>query len=380
MHPFRSHEDFGWWLGSGDSTARSVAEAMTRQKKAFPELFPAVPAISYSDDRSGSKPVEGVSYQNPYEVDFIICLHCKNITMRIEYAARQVETEQEAAKLVEQEGYTGWTEVLTQGNMTRRFRRLAMLGRADLDLLQAKVAEGREFARKESNQEAGRKRFEATFDPILTDYVRKLHEYEQSVQIENVLRQRFEDNWERLHPDCRDFLMTAEVLKEELHSYSETNPAVDFTLAVHAYSRALEKELLEKLFVSFRQSEFAKQLPSSTGNSSHDRSIRILTSFVDGKSHLTLGGMGFCLHNVGCALRDKPSNGYARFLKATLVDLNSFCDDVQFQRRVIKYTDEFRNRAAHVSRLTYEECLTARAYLMEEPIKLLIRLQEMMRP
>ena len=82
--------------------------------------------------------------------------------------------------------------------------------------------------------------------------------------------------------------------------------------------------------------------------------------------------MAFCLLNLGCKARNAEENGFTEFLRTRLVDLDRFCDAEQFPGRLIEYSREYRNKSAHVERLSKDACMAARAFLLEEPIRLLI--------
>jgi hypothetical protein len=154
------------------------------------------------------------------------------------------------------------------GNMARPYSSLSILGQADLLMLQASVTEARMRATEADDRTTGANLFAATIDPALVEIVNKYH---QQIQMSNArvhLRNIFGPTWQSLSNDCCDFLTTAEVVKDQLMSYSENEAAIDFTPAVQMYSVALEKELLEKLFVAFRNSDLATELPSLTGKNS----------------------------------------------------------------------------------------------------------------
>jgi hypothetical protein len=86
--------------------------------------------------------------------------------------------------------------------------------------------------------------------------------------------------------------------------------------------------------------------------------------------------MAFCLLNLGCKTRSVDQNGFAEFLRTRLQDLEAFCDDHKFPGRLIEYVREYRNKSAHVAKLSKDECMAARAFLLEEPIQLLILLEK----
>jgi hypothetical protein len=90
--------------------------------------------------------------------------------------------------------------------------------------------------------------------------------------------------------------------------------------------------------------------------------------------------MAFCLLNLGCRMRQVPENGFAEFLQANIHDLAAFCDHHRFPKRLIEYVTDYRNKSAHVAKLSKDECIAARAFLLEEPIQLLIILERFLRP
>lgn len=363
-HSFRSQSDFERFYGAG----KSFVNALQNQMEAFPDIFPKVEQHGLT------------GYSNKFDIDFIICRNCQNITMRIDYALRQVATLAEAEFLIEKQGFTGWQEVTSYGNMARPQEHLSMLGQADLMMLRKAVGEARNLAIASNDQVIGADAFSASLDPALLSIVNKVRQEIVSVEIRERLKNIFGNLWEVISLDCRDFLVTAEVVKDELMSWSETDPAIDFTPAVQMYSVALEKEILDKIFIAFRDSHFSTILPETTGQNSLDRSLDTIKAFVGKRRNLALGDMAFCLLNVGCKLRTIENNGFALFLRELFVNIDTLCDEKKIPARIIKYTEDYRNRAAHVSRLSREECLEARAYLLDEPIRLLLTLVETYKP
>ena len=88
---FRSASDFGRWLGRG----KSFVDALQNQKEFFSDIFPKIE----SNDKT--------RYSNKFDIDFIVCENCQNVTLRIDYESRQVMTLEEAKFLVETQGFTG---------------------------------------------------------------------------------------------------------------------------------------------------------------------------------------------------------------------------------------------------------------------------------
>jgi len=209
--------------------------------------------------------------------------------------------------------------------------------------------------------------------------VNKVRESRNTAAARDRLSGMFGTLWEGLAPDCRDFLVTAEVLKDDLVSLSETDPSIDFSPAVQMYSKALERDLLDKVFRPFASSTHAHDFPATAAKQDLARSVAALQSFVTGSRELALGDMAFCLLNLGCKMRKVEQNGFAEFLQIKVYNLHVFCDDHKFPGRLIEYAQEYRNKSAHVAKLSKDACMAARAFLLEEPIRLLILLEEFLR-
>ena len=88
--------------------------------------------------------------------------------------------------------------------------------------------------------------------------VNKVRQKRASAAVRGKLKGIFGDLWEGVSSESKDFLVTAEVVKDELMSYSEADTAIDFTPAVQMYSVALEKEILDKVFIAFRNTQEIK--------------------------------------------------------------------------------------------------------------------------
>ena len=89
MRPFSSDAAFGVYApGHGDSFAQAQADAMAR----FPEVYG-------TEDEPG---IEG---------RFIRCDACRNVTLRVTLAERQVQTRADAERLIGEEGYTAFAHI-----------------------------------------------------------------------------------------------------------------------------------------------------------------------------------------------------------------------------------------------------------------------------
>jgi hypothetical protein len=260
--------------------------------------------------------------------------------------------------------------------MAKPYSALSLLGAADLARLNSLVLQAKQRATKQRGDQARGDAFLSEIDPALVEIMNKVRERKLTEAAGERLHAIFRDLWTHLVPECCDFLLTAEVLKDTLVSMTETDSSIDFSPVVAAYSKALERGVLEKLFRPFLASAHAHRLPEPTGKPDQDRSIEVLRKFVAGGRDLTLGHMAHCLRNLGCRLRSVDQNGFAEFLRATVKDLEAFCEQRKFPSRLFEYVEKFRNKSAHITKLSKEDCMSARAFLLDEPIRLLLVLEE----
>jgi hypothetical protein len=186
----------------------------------------------------------------------------------------------------------------------------------------------------------------------------------------------FGSNWGRLTPAGQRRLVAAEVHRRDSELLADTEEAPDFSAAVGAYSRAVETEVLCRLFEPHRDRDDARELPEPpAGDRSKATSLAALKRYAGGGNTLTLGEMAWVLLNVGCKLRDAEPNSFAAYLRERLVDYDAFCRD-KFPGRLLDYAERYRNAAMHVGDVSAEDCKAARDHLFEEPVRLLLYLTE----
>jgi len=359
-HEFKSHNNFSIW---GGEFGHSFIDSKIKMAKRFPELF------KISENEPGFFVIE-----NKYDIDFLICSNCKNVTLRIGYATKQVFTQKEAKRLIEEEGFTCWTKGIAKGNMAREYSQLSFLGAADLNKLQSLVVTARD---KTSDIKDATKRgdlFTIIMNPTLFGIVKKIQNNQISSSVSESLGKAFGIHWDSLDRDCRSFLITAEIIRNDLENLADNNNSIDFSPAVIAYSKALERGLLIYIFESFKNSHETNISIPTNIQSGLVKSVQILNDYLANRRELTLGDMAFCLKNVGCKMANINSNIFSKFLETKVGDINNFCNIEKYPGRVIKYVQEFRNKSAHIARLSKEECMAARSYLLDEPILLLVRL------
>lgn len=363
-HPFASPADFGLW--AGPAPADTFAEAQTAQARRFPELY------EVRDEH------DAPFVNNRFSSDFIFCRRCENKTLRISYGFSQVPTRREAERLVVEAGFTCMMEITASGTHAKRMTGLSFLGQADLARANAAARAAREGTKELDEDQAG-ERFMARFDPMLMELTDQLQRQDALAVTRVQLSEQFGAHWDGLGQDCRRFLETGELLHRELERFVALDPNIDFSPAVGAYSKALEVELTERIFLPFRESHLDRTLRGAS-DPAQERSAVVLQGFVAGTRPLGLGEMAQCLKNLGCGGRQQGPRELAAFLRETLQDLDGFCDATRFPRRLSKYVAKFRNAAAHVDGLGAEECRAARAFLLEEPVRLLLTLAEATTP
>jgi hypothetical protein len=181
------------------------------------------------------------------------------------------------------------------------------------------------------------------------------------------------DSFDRLEGDSADFLVEAEVFRLDLEGYASYDPGQDFALAIHGFSKALEAELLAKLFMPLRDHRPPVELPAPTGDEFKDRSVEILRRFIDA-GKISLGQMATCLSIVGRSMATVPNNAFPSYLDSLLTDRPGLLERDRFAQRLEDYARTYRNDAAHASRLSLDQCRGARSVLLEEPTFLLGRL------
>lgn len=221
-------------------------------------------------------------------------------------------------------------------------------------------------------------------DPVDSAMVASVLDREQEVVLRRHLagdaRAQLEDlfgsNWERLTPAAQRRLVAAEVHRRDSELLADTEEAQDFSAAVGAYSRAVETEVLFRLFEPYRDRDDASELPEPpAGERSKTTSLAALKRHAGGGNTLTLGEMGWVLLNVGYKLRDAQPNSFVRYLRVHLADYDAFFGD-KFPRRLLDYAERYRNAAMHVGDVSAEDCKAARDHLFEEPVRLLLYLTE----
>jgi len=200
---------------------------------------------------------------------------------------------------------------------------------------------------------------------------------------------RLQPAWETLPQGTKAILERAGTLEAWL--YPAPSEVSRVPMLVY-YSHALESYLRERFFEPFRRSSWSTSLPEVEGLTEHqERSLRLLKFFCGGDdSSLTIKSMAYILQNVGCELRQREENGFARFLEEQLEDLHAFCSPqvydydkewrenplydsadldpprrMTISKRLVEFVDEFRNPAVHLTKNRPKGGFTAFHYLRD---------------
>jgi hypothetical protein len=139
------------------------------------------------------------------------------------------------------------------------------------------------------------------------------------------LAEIFGSLWEAMSEEARRQLVAAEIYRHDAEVLVDSVDQLDFSAAVWAYSRAVEMELLRRLFEPYRERPDADELPEPRSEKRDGESLRVLRRHLDGHDP-TLGQMAFILMNIGCRLRDEEPNAFAQYLRERLVDFDWFCN------------------------------------------------------
>jgi len=379
---FRSWDDIATYAGQRGA---SFVEALFRQRLDFPEIFgdavegdldSGAPTARLITGETGEGELEATAVQRPgasLGIDFIICRSCENVTTRIAYASRTVFSREEAERLVDEDGFNFLQEIHAHGTAARRSEELSILAKADLDAMRIALSQARERSAgvTDESERADAVLADPALSSVLSEWVRRTTSDHARRELSSLLGTEAAT----LNREVKEFLTTAEVLKAELLRHSNDDPSIDFAPAVIAFAKALERQLLDRVFLPYAQSVGAEDAPiANVGGRSYARSASALTALLSDGREPTMGEMAHCLKNVGCA--SEHPNSFRSYLQGAIADLGAFCEVDRIPSKVLKYLDTYRNGAAHVERMTYDECVAAEAYLLKEPVRLIARIEE----
>ncbi len=220
---------------------------------------------------------------------------------------------------------------------------------------------------KESNAETDEKILKLTLEIEENLQIVKENNYSSIAKYEKLLERLFSFEWDKFEALSKSYLPTAEFLFDELAKFE--NP--DLSPFIIQYCRALENEILQKIFRNYVQNL-------------KDRNIKIEKDF---KWDITLNESGkpnnsntfrFAKHLTKCLKADREKwffelgsmYTYLKYLTGKTIskspllqDLRSFLFnyfeknilETEFLLRIEAVTIEFRNKAAHPNRINIED-------------------------
>lgn len=197
------------------------------------------------------------------------------------------------------------------------------------------------------------KKFSLIADNLRTELLSGISNFIVLSDIETHLAYKFKREWEKLMVSSKTFLTTGKFLYVVLNQQTGD---FDFSPVVIEFSKALEKELYEKIFKNYKDKTSSK---TSTNTA--------LGEFLRGERELTLGQISYILNLA------ESDPDFTNFLKECFTDYHNYFHIYKFPKKLEKFVYKFRNKSAHVEPISREDCEECESYLLEEPIQLLIR-------
>ena len=195
------------------------------------------------------------------------------------------------------------------------------------------------------------KKFSLIAENLHTDLLPAISNLVDKDDLEQDLAHKFGENLDLLTKRSIKFLTTGKFLYLAM---SQNSGDFDFSPVVIEYSKALEKELYEKIFKTYRDESFDKE----------DKNA-IFDKFLKGTIELTLGQMSYILNSI------EKNSKFSNFLNKIFIDYDNYFYNYNFPKKLEKFIYKFRNKSAHIEPITKEYCEECDSYLLEEPIKLL---------
>ena len=185
----------------------------------------------------------------------------------------------------------------------------------------------------------------------------------EEIEIYETLTERIFENWEKLDPLSKQFLPLAEYLMSKLREF----PEADYSPVILQFCKALENEVLKKLFINFTSYIISKEsdleqflkIDLSLGEDGKERktkkfarTIRKYVGKEPSEMKYTLGDMSFVLQLVSGenTLSESPllqsfKNYICDHFKKDKFLSREYLNEIQF------IIDTFRNKCAHPYKL-----------------------------
>jgi hypothetical protein len=183
--------------------------------------------------------------------------------------------------------------------------------------------------------------------------------------------------WETLEESTRQFLVTGDLLLALLQETS--NGHVDFAPAVIEYSKAIEHELAEKLFGSFRKRVKMEALDESFYETSQleasdtpsdlrffRTTLKTIRAYLNESGPVTLGSIvHFMRQTTHQRYVSVPVIARFREFLQSSAELGGLID-AGFTNRLQEFTESYRNRAAHTGAISRSEAENCRQALLSD--------------
>jgi len=164
------------------------------------------------------------------------------------------------------------------------------------------------------------------------------------------------NKYDVLEDNSKMFLASAFFLKEKF----DNNNIEDYSPYILQFSRAIESELLNKLFISFyvRLNNILQTEPDFLEQEFSDNKTKTFAKSLAKKTDkFTLGSMvftlGFIVDSDGKTISN--SNLLQEFRKHIINNTNEYFLNTSFLKELRLLTDDYRNKAAHISRIDKKE-------------------------
>jgi hypothetical protein len=167
------------------------------------------------------------------------------------------------------------------------------------------------------------------------------------------------------------FLRTA----EDIASYLQSSTDLDWSAAVIVLCKAFERETVQKILVPLRLSTKAYDLSNDLKDAEFNRIAKFCTSSL--ATPPELGTFGRFLTAAIHSVRRRNSSALLRAfygLVSQWPQSSWILDPHGLAVAIERLTREFRNRAAHIEQLMQLDFTKCRAYVRENPDKIIVRL------
>lgn len=176
-------------------------------------------------------------------------------------------------------------------------------------------------------------------------------------------------NWDLLDENSKSFLPSAELLFEHISKFADT----DYSPFIIQYCRALENEILKKLFEAYHDELYSREsniLNFLSSDLEKDKTSQFASHLKCNNRKYTLGEMSFIMNLIKPGGRNlRKSHLLQDFRKFALTYFDEKIVAKKYLDQIYKINEDFRKKAAHPYILDFEVArlcrMTIREYLNE---------------